>query len=178
MDSTARFGWWPVLQFVVAIAAMALGVSVVLVWAANFALTEAVTSTIGEDAVVTSMQVLGWVELGLSVVVLAGLAVGAWLHRPLWARGVASVIVGMVLHWGWWVLDRRFDLFGMAALSEGDPLLVARAEARLWTMLTIDVVAVLALVLGGVLLVRHRSRGQDDGADDEEDDDELVPASE
>jgi hypothetical protein len=178
MDSAARFGWWPVLQFVVAIAAMALGVSVVLVWAANFALTEAVTSTIGEDAVVTSMQVLGWVELGLSVVVLAGLAVGAWLHRPLWARGVASVIVGMVLHWGWWVLDRRFDLFGMAALSEGDPLLVARAEARLWAMLTIDVVAVLALVLGGVLLVRHRSRGQDDGADDEEDDDELVPASE
>jgi hypothetical protein len=178
MDSTARFGWWPVLQFVVAIAAMALGVSVVLVWAANFALTEAVASTIGEDAVVASMQVLGWVELGLSVVVLAGLAVGAWLHRPLWARGVASVIVGMVLHWGWWVLDRRFDLFGMAALPEGDPLLVARAEARLWTMLAIDVVAVLALVLGGVLLVRHRSRGQDDGADDEADDDELVPTSE
>nr|WP_300151300.1 hypothetical protein [Propionicimonas sp.] len=178
MDSTARFGWWPVLQFVVAVAAIALGVSLVLVWAANLALTEAVTSTIGQDAVVSSMQVLGWVELGLSVIVLAGLAVGAWLHRPLWARGVASVIVGMTLHWGWWVLDRRFDLFGMAGLPEGDPLLVSRAEARLWTMLAIDVAAVLALVLGGVLLVRHRSRGRDTAAGTDEDDDELVPAAE
>jgi hypothetical protein len=178
MDSTARFGWWPVLQFVVAAAAMALGVCVVLVWVANFALTAAVTDTISADAAVTAMQVLGWLELGLSGIVLIGLGVGAGLHRPLWARGVASVIIGMVLHWGWWLLDRRVDLFGMAGLAEGDPLLVARAGARLWTMLAIDVVAVVTLLLGGVLLVRHRSRPGRAGADDEEDDADLVAASE
>ena len=156
MDPMARPGWWPVLRVAVAVAAIAFGLSIVLAWVANIALSRMVTDEAGAAAVLGLLQVLGWVELGLSVVVLGGLAVGVWLHRPLWARGVASVTIGMLLHWGWWVLDRRFDLFGTYGLADDDPILLARMETRLWTMLAVDVASILALVLGGALLLRHR----------------------
>jgi len=155
MESTARFGWWPILHLVVALSAIAHGLIIVVVWVANLLLA-------GDEEVapeiLSTLLVLGWVEIGLGVLVLAGLAVGTWLHRPLWARGVASVILGMVLHWGWWLIDRRFDVFGTAGLSAGDPALISRLEARLWTMLAVDAVSVVLLVLGGVLLLRHRPR--------------------
>ncbi|MCB0910884.1 MAG: hypothetical protein KDB60_04620 [Propionibacteriaceae bacterium] len=151
---TVRFGRW--LRIVVAISSLLLGASLVAVWVANLALTRTVDDTVDGEAVVNTMLVLGWVVIVLTGVVVLGLAVGAWLHRPLWARGVALVMAGMTLYWGWWLLDRRVDLFGMAALGADDAELYTRAEARLWTTLGIDVVAVLALLLGGVLLLRHR----------------------
>ncbi len=150
-----------VLARVVAVAAIALGLCLVAVWVVNFALTETVADADPADPVVMAMAVLGWVELGLAVVVVAGLATGAWLHRPLWARGVASVIVGMALHWGWWLLDRRVDLFGTSSVDLSPADLVARVEARMWTTLGIDVAAVLALLLGGVLLLLHRRPDHD-----------------
>lgn len=154
-------GMKSVLARVVAIAAIALGLCIVAVWVTNLALTKAVTDADPADPVVMAMAVLGWVELGLAVVVVAGLATGAWLHRPLWARGVASVIVGMALHWGWWLLDRRVDLFGTSSVDLSPADLVARVEARMWTTLGIDVAAVLALLLGGVLLLLHRRPDHD-----------------
>ncbi|CAL8978842.1 hypothetical protein PROP_02611 [Propionicimonas sp. T2.31MG-18] len=164
MDFPVRLGWWPVLHLVVALSAISQGAILVGVWAAN--LTLAGDPAAGE-AIVAAMVALGWVEIGLSAVIVIGLAVGAWLHRPLWARGVASVIIGMVLHWGWWLLDRRVDVFGTADLTVPD--IEARLQLRLWTMLGIDVVSVVALVLGGILLVRHRprSRGESDELDEE-----------
>lgn len=158
-----------VLARVVAVAAVALGLCIVAVWVTNLALTKAVTDEVGAEPIVMAMAVLGWVELGLAVVVVAGLATGAWLHRPLWARGVASVIVGMVLHWGWWLLDRRVDLFGTSSPDLSPPELVARVDARMWTTLGIDVAAVLALLLGGVLLLLHRRPDPDAVPDDSPD---------
>lgn len=158
-----------VLARVVAVAAVALGLCIVAVWVANLALTKAVTDEVGAEPIVMAMAVLGWVELGLAVVVVAGLATGAWLHRPLWARGVASVIVGMVLHWGWWLLDRRVDLFGTSGPDLSPAELVARVDARMWTTLGIDVAAVLALLLGGVLLLLHRRPDPDAVPDDSPD---------
>ncbi len=155
MDSTARIGWWPILHLVVALSALAHGLIIVLVWAVNLALAG---DRVAAAGVVGTMLALGWVEIALGALVIGGLAVGTWLHRPLWGRGVASVILGMVLHWGWWLIDRRFDVFGTAALAVGDPALVGRLEARLWTMLAVDVVSVLLLLLGGFLLLRHRPR--------------------
>jgi hypothetical protein len=156
-----------VLARVVAVAAVALGLCIVAAWVANFALMKTGADVVSTDPVVMTMAVLGWVELGLAVVVLAGLATGAWLHRPLWARGVASVIIGMALYWGWWLLDRRVDLFGTSSLELSPSELISRVEVRMWTTLGTDVVAVLALLLGGVLLLRHRSRPESDAISDD-----------
>jgi hypothetical protein len=165
MESSVRVGWWPILHLVVALSAIAHGLIIVLIWVANLALAGDTAAT---ESIVGAMLVLGWVEIGLGVLVIAGLAVGTWLHRPLWARGVALVIIGMVLHWGWWLIDRRIDVFGTSALVEGDPALVTRLEARLWTMLAIDAVSVLLLVLGGALLIWHRPRPVPDFDEDDE----------
>lgn len=154
---TERFGRW--LRFVVAGSSLLLGLTLVAVWVANLALSRTVEDTTDGNTVVATMLVLGWVVIVLTVVVVLGLAVGAWLHRPLWARGIALVMIGMVLYWGWWLLDRRVDLFGMTSLAADDPVLYVRAEARLWTTFGIDVVAILALLAGGVLLLLHRETG-------------------
>ncbi len=151
---TVRFARW--LRLVVAWASLLLGLTLVAVWVANWALSRTVDDTTDGNAIVTTLLVQGWVVIVLTAVVVLGLAVGAWLHRPLWARGVALVMAGMVLHWGWWLLDRKVDLFGMASMEVDDPGLIPRAEARLWVTLGVDVVAVLALLIGGVLLLRQR----------------------
>lgn len=151
---TQRFGRW--LRLVVAGSSLLLGLTLVAVWVANFALSRTADETVDGDAIVSLLAALGWVVIVLTGVVVLGLAVGAWLHRPLWARGVALVMTGMVLYWGWWLLDHRMDLFGMNALAPDDPALYPRAEARLWTTLGLDVAAVLALLAGGALLLLHR----------------------
>lgn len=162
MEFAARYRWWPLLHVVVACAAIGQGVCLVLVWAANLALA----GDAAAEGVVAAMQWLGWLELALSVLVVGGLAVGAWLHRPLWARGVAAVILGMALHWGWWLLDRRVDMFATTVPGDVTPELLARVELRLWTMLGVDALSLLLLVLGGVLLLWHRSarRAEPDAA--------------
>ncbi len=166
MDPSPRPGWWHRMRRAVAVASITFGLSLVGAWLASVSLSGQVTDEAGAAGVRSWLQFLGWLEIGLSVVVIGGLAAGAWLHRPLWARGVATVIVGMVLHWGWWVLDRRFDLFGTSGLTEGDPALVVRTEVRLWAMLAADALAVLALVVGGLVLLWHRDpaeRRDDEG---------------
>ncbi|MFT4109982.1 hypothetical protein [Propionicimonas sp.] len=159
---TARFTRW--LRLVVAAAAIAQALCLVLVWIVNLWLSAALVDEVGADGIVLALSVLGWVELALGVVVLGGLAVGVWLHRPLWARGVATVTLGMVLHWGWWLADRRFDLFGLDRIDIADPAYLGRVEVRLWANLGVDVVAVAALVLGGVLLLRHQPAAKDRAA--------------
>ncbi len=154
----------------VASASLLLGLTLVAVLVVNFALARTVEDTVDGDTIVAALAALGWAVLVLSGIVVLGLAVGAWLHRPLWARGVALVMAGMGVYLGWWWLDHRVDLFGMSTLAPDDPALYARAEARLWTTLGIDVVAVLALLVGGVLLLFHREAPDEpaDEADDRE----------
>lgn len=137
-------------------AAVAFALVVAGGWYANLALSGTLPTGLGEDALVRLLRAIGWAELGLTGVVAVGVAAGAWLHRPFWARGLAPVVVGMLLHWGWWLLDRRIDVFATAELAAGDPALLGRLEARMWTALVVDAVALLALLVGGALLLWPR----------------------
>lgn len=154
----AEFDWLPILRRVVGVAAVAMALAVVGVWGGNFALRAAANQADGLDRILDRLLVLGWVEIVAGIAVLLGLTAGLWLHRPLWAPGVLPVVLGMVLHWGWLLLDRRVDLFGTSGFSDPDPELVRRAVARMWVMFAADSLAVLLLLLGAVLLIRRGPR--------------------
>jgi hypothetical protein len=159
--------WLPILRRTVGVAAVVMALAVVAVWAGNFALTKEVVEALGADAIITLLTALGWIEIVAGAVVVLGLAAGQWFHRPLWAPGVLFVVLGMVLHWGWWLLDRKVDLFGTSGFTDPDPELIRRAALRMWVMLGIDLLSVALLLLGAVLLMRRASRsGQADPASD------------
>lgn len=147
-----RFGQW--LRLVVAWSSLATALALVLVWIGNFVLDT--TAPDGSAQVVLeSLDILGWFELATSVVAILGLAVGVWFHKPLWARGVALVMIGLAIHWGWWILDRTVDVFGLGMLDPSDPQIVQRVSIRFWLTFALDLVAVPLLVAGGVALLRH-----------------------
>ena len=148
----------PILRRTVGAAAVVLGLAVTAVWAGNFALSREVVDALGPDAIINLLTTLGWIEIVAGAVIVLGLAAGQWFHRPLWAPGVLSVALGMALHWGWWLLDRRVDLFGTFGFNDPDPELVRRAAVRMWVMLGIDSMAVLLLLVGAVLLFRRAGR--------------------
>ncbi len=158
-------GWLTVLRRAVGVAALLMAVAVVAVWVANVSMTAPVQAPVGADWTYYSLVTLGWIEIVAGAAVLAGLAVGWWLHRPLWAPGVLAVVLGMTLHWGWWLLDRKVDFFGTSGFNDPDPELVRRATVRMWVMLGFDAVAVLLLALGGVLLLLRRARPEPSGTD-------------
>jgi hypothetical protein len=156
-----------ILRRTVGTAAAVMAFAVVAVWAGNFGLTEEVVEALGADAIINLLTTLGWIEIVAGAVVVLGLAAGQWFHRPLWAPGVLFVVLGMALHWGWWLLDRRVDLFGTSGFNDPDPELLRRAAVRMWVMLGIDSLAVVLLVLGAVLLLRRvAGSGQADATSD------------
>ncbi len=165
----ADINWLPVLRRTVGIAAIVMALAVAAVWAVNLSMTTAAVAEAGANGFYFALLTLAWLEIITAFAVLAGLAVGGWLHRPLWAPGVFAVVVGMAMHWGWWVLDRKVDLFGTSGFNDPDPELVRRAAVRMWVMLGFDSLAVLLLLLGGALLLRRaRPAGPaPDVADDE-----------
>lgn len=157
----------PLLRRTVGGAAILMALAVVAVWAGNFLLSKELVEALGPDAILTLLTTLGWIEIVAGAVVVLGLAAGQWFHRPLWAPGVLFVVLGMALYWGWWLLDRKVDLFGTSGYSANDPELFRRAALRVWVMLGIDSLAVVLLVLGAVLLLRRVSgSGQADAASD------------
>lgn len=157
----------PILRRTVGGAAIVMALAVVAVWAGNFALTKEVVEALGADAIITLLTTLGWIEIVAGTVVVLGLAAGQWFHRPLWAPGVLFVVLGMALHWGWWLLDRKVDLFGTSGFNDPDPELLRRAAVRMWVMFGIDALSVALLLLGAVLLLRRAGRsGQADAASD------------
>jgi hypothetical protein len=80
---------------------------------------------------------------------------------------VLFVVLGMALHWGWWLLDRRVDLFGTSGFPDPDAELFRRAAVRMWVMFGIDSLSVAFLLLGAVLLLRRAgASGQADAASD------------
>ncbi|MGV8908996.1 MAG: hypothetical protein ACOH1Y_08425 [Propionicimonas sp.] len=166
MDLAAR-DWLPILRRTVGTAAIVMALAVVGVWAGNVTLTHIVVDTVGTHQVIDTLMTLGWIEIVAGAVVVLGLAAGLWFHRPLWAPGVLAVVLGMALHWGWWVLDRKVDLFGTSGFNDPDPELLQRAAVRMWVMFGADAIAVLMLLSGAVLLFRtkHRS-GQPDSPSD------------
>lgn len=165
----ADVDWLPILRRTVGAAAMMMALAVVAVWAGNFALTKEVVDALGVDTVINLLTALGWIEIVAAALVVLGLAAGQWFHRVLWAPGVLFVALGMALHWGWWLLDRKVDMFGTVGFHDHDPdpELLRRAAARMWVMFGIDAVAVVFLVLGAVLLFRRAaSSRQADPASD------------
>jgi hypothetical protein len=171
--------WLPILRRTVGAAAIVMALGVVAVWAGNFAITKEAVEAFGPDTIVNLLTTLGWIEIVAGAVVVLGLAVGQWFHRPLWAPGVLFVVLGMALHWGWWLLDRRVDLFGTSGFTDPDPELLRRAAVRMWVMLGIDSFSVALLLVGAVLLLRRAGRsgqayaasdGSSEGSDDDHDD--------
>jgi hypothetical protein len=154
----ADIDWLPILRRTVGAAATLVALGVVAVWAGNFALTKDVVESLGPDAIINLLTTLGWIEIVAGAVVVLGLAAGQWFHRPLWAPGVLFVVLGMALHWGWWFLDRRVDLFGTSGFNDPDPELLRRAAVRMWVMLGIDSLSVALLLVGAVLLLRRAGR--------------------
>jgi hypothetical protein len=166
MDLAQRDGL-PTLRRTVGTAAIVMALAVVAVWAGNVALTGDAVQAVGTDRVIDVLMTLGWIEIVASAAVVLGLAAGLWFHRPLWAPGVLAVVLGMALHWGWWVLDRKVDLFGTSGFNDPDPELLHRAAERMWVMFGADALAVLLLLFGAVLLFRtNRRSGQADAASD------------
>lgn len=147
-----RLGQW--LRLVVAWSSLATALALVLVWIGNFALG-ATPQEVGAPLVLESLDVLGWFELGTSSVAILGLAVGVWFHKPLWARGVALVMIGLALHWGWWIIDRTVDVFSLGTLDPSDPQLLQRVSIRFWLTFALDLVALPCLIIGGIALLRH-----------------------
>jgi len=145
----ADIDWLPILRRTVGAAAIVMALAVVAVWAGNFAITKEVVESLGPDAIINLLTTLGWIEIVAGAVVVLGLAAGQWFHRPLWAPGVLFVVLGMALHWGWWLLDRRVDLFGTSGFTwwalcsccggpagQGRPTRRPMAAARAPTMTT------------------------------------------
>ena len=153
----------PPLRRTVGGSAIVMALAVVAVWAGNFLLTAEVVEALGPEAIINLLRTLGWIEIVAGAVVVLGVAAGQWVHRPLWAPGVLFVVLGMALHWGWWLLDRRVDLFGTSGFNDPDPELLRRATVRVWVMFGIDSLAVVLLLLGAALLLRRMGRsGQAD----------------
>lgn len=155
----------PPLRRTVGGSAIVMALAVVAVWAGNFLLTAEVVEALGPEAMINLLSTLGWIEIVAGAVVVLGVAAGQWVHRPLWAPGVLFVVLGMALHWGWWLLDRRVDMFGTSGFNDPDPELLRRATVRVWVMFGIDSLAVVLLLLGAVLLLRQvGGSGQADAA--------------
>jgi hypothetical protein len=106
---------------------------------------------------------LCWIVMVVGTIgVLLGVAAYWFLARPTVLPGMVVVTAGLALLWGWWWLDRTFDLWGAWAIDQADPTSVDRANLGVWVHLGVDVVAALVLVVGGVLLERRiHSRDSD-----------------
>lgn len=176
MDPAER-DWLPILRRTVGSAAIVMALAVVGVWAGNVAITRFAVEAAGASLALDTLMTLGWIEIVAGAAVVLGLAAGLWLHRPLWAPGVLAVVLGMALHWGWWVLDRKVDLFGTSGFNDPDPELLRRAAVRMWVMFGADSLAILLLLFGAALLFRTKSGQADapsdrgsEGADDDNDD--------
>lgn len=166
MDLAER-DWLAILRRTVGTAAIVMALAVIAVWAGNVVVTRMVVEPDDIGRVIDTLTTLGWIEIVAGAAVVLGLAAGLWFHRPLWAPGVLAVVLGMALHWGWWVLDRKVDLFGTSGYNDPDPELLQRAAVRMWVMFGADAIAVLLLIFGAVLLFRaKRTSGQADSPSD------------
>lgn len=159
-DPATRRDWLPVISRVTGVAAIVVGAAKVVNWALEFAMTEAVLAAVGGAEGWVAMMTSLWIlRVAASAVVLAGLIAGWRLDRPVWARGVTPVALGMVVLWGWWTVDRYVDVWGWSRLTPeqlertpADPELLRLGYLSTFGALAIDLLAVVLLVAGGLRL--------------------------
>lgn len=97
------------------IAGLVAGGGMVVSLALNFSLTPAVVDTIGVEALTMMFNGAAWLTNIGSLAVLIGFGWGRWLSRPFWARGLVPLLLGLGVGWGWYLLNRYVDLWGVQA---------------------------------------------------------------
>jgi hypothetical protein len=146
---------------VTGIAAIVLGAAELLSWVVGFGMTETAVETIGGDAFMWVLHVLWILELVATAVVAGGLIVG-WRQAPLlWTPGIGAVALGLVLHWGWWAVDRFTDVWHwgrFTGVDPSDPDYVWTVRASAWVDGAVGVVTIALLVSGGIRLLLLRRR--------------------
>jgi hypothetical protein len=160
-----------VVQRVTGVAALVGAAAIALSWVANFLIIQPIIDVIGVDGFSWIFAGVFWLKGLASLAVLAGLAAGWRLSRPLWASGLIPVALGLVLQWGWWLLDRQVDLWGMSrygvddATGEVRPELSQLAALSTTVSLAVSVVAIALLVFGGLRVLRSPISSRDEGSD-------------
>lgn len=161
MDGMGELDWLAIVRRATGVAAIVVAAALTLTTALNFLLIEPVLSAVGAEAIGFAFDSLWWLQIIGSLVVLAGLIAGWRLDRPVWARGVTPVALGMVVLWGWLLLNRHVDLWGWSRLTQeqvdrlpADPELLRLSYLSTFTWVTIHALAVALLVVGAVRLLR------------------------
>lgn len=161
MDGTRELDWLSIIRRATGIAALVVAVAVVLTWVLQFTIVEPVLDAVGAEFIGWTFSVLYWLKLGGFLVVLAGLIVGWRLERPVWARGVTLVALGMVVLWGWELLVRNVDLWGWSRLGEEqlqrvppDPEVLRIGYVSVFAAMAVEAIAVALLLVGAVRLLR------------------------
>ncbi len=148
---------------VTGIAAIVLGAAELLSWVASFSMVEPVVAVIGSHGFFLFFEVLWIVMVAATAVAAAGLIVGWRWSRPLWAPGIGLIASGLVLRWGWWLLDRFVDIWNIARFTGADPAdpeLVWTGQAALLVDVGVSIVVIVLLLWGGRrLLAAARSAG-------------------
>lgn len=142
-------------------AAIVLGVAELLVLVANFSITEAVLAVIGVEGVHWILRSLWVISIAATAVAAGGIIVG-WRQAPLlWTPGIGLVALGVLLHWGWWAVDRYTDIWNLGRFTGVDPdnpELLNALRAIVWVNVGVDVVTIALVLTGGIQLLRTHSR--------------------
>jgi hypothetical protein len=158
---------------VTGIAAIVLGIDELLVLVANFSITEQVLAVIGDVGVHWVLRSLWVISIAATAVAAGGIIVG-WRQAPLlWTPGIGLVVLGVLLRWGWWAIDRYTDVWNLGrftGVDPSDPELLNTFRAMEWVDTGVSIVTIALLLAGGIQLVRTRRRSEspessdDDGA--------------
>lgn len=143
------------------IAAIVLGIAVLLRLVQDFGTTEAVLAVIGTDGYFLISRILWIARIAATAVVAGGLIVGWRQERLLWSPGIGLVALGLVLLWGWWAVDRYTDVWNLGrftGVEPDNPELLNTLRAMVWVNTGVSIVTIALLLVGGIQLVRKHSR--------------------
>jgi hypothetical protein len=145
---------------VTGIAAIVVAAAELLSQVAGFSMTQAVYAVLGDDGFFWIFRVLWIILLAATAVVAGGLIVG-WRQAPLlWTPGIGPVVLGLVLRWGWWVVEQYADIWGFHQIvvtgDEPSPELVRLSQLAQGVDVAVSILVIALLVTGGVQLLRGR----------------------
>jgi hypothetical protein len=104
---------WP--KRVLGIAGLTAAVGMTTSLVLNLSLVPAVTDALGAEVIEALFSAAAWLTIVGSVAVLIGFGWGRWLSGPLWTKGIVALFGGLLLGWGWSLLNRKVDLWGVTA---------------------------------------------------------------